>query len=75
MKKVRTALLMAVFSTALVGNAFASGAATSTALDLFSSAVEYVVSFFADDNCPVRQCISCRPVTGVDENGNCRPRD
>ena len=74
MKKVRTVLLMLVFSTALVGNVFASGAATASVLDLFSGVVEYTLSLFVDDSCPVRQCTNCRPLN-IDENGNCRPRD
>lgn len=75
MKKIKTISLMVMLSVALTTNVFASGTAVAGAFGVFSGLVEYTMSFFRDDICPLRQCTNCRPLNAVDENGNCRPRD
>lgn len=73
MKKRQSFFCVALLSTILVGNAFASPLIGAPVFGLLDTAVSAVVSFLRDA-CPVRQCQDCRP-TERDENGNCRPRE
>lgn len=74
MKKRQSFFCMALLSTTLVANVFASGA-VGTSTSILDSVVNAVVSLLRGDSCPVRQCQDCRPGDIVDENGNCRPRE
>jgi hypothetical protein len=77
MKKIKTISLIVMLSVALTTNVIASGTGAASAFGVFSGIVEYTLSLFRDNEeiCPLRQCTNCRPLNGVDENGNCRPRD
>lgn len=76
MKKLKGVLCIAMLSTVLVGNAFASGSGGSGGLvGFFTDTISGILAVLADDQCPTRQCTNCRPLNGVDDNGNCRPKD
>lgn len=72
MKKFKSLFCAVLLSTCLVGNVFAGGTTTGNGFfSFFSEAVNAVVSFFRDE-CPPRQCTTCKP--GGDNNDpNCRP--
>lgn len=76
MKKIKAILCAILLATFLVGNVFAADTTGSNGFfSYFSSAMNAIVSFFsATDNCPPRQCQTCRPTEGGDDNDpNCRP--
>ena len=75
MKKIKALLCAMLLSTCLVGNVFAADTTDSGGIfSYFSSAMNAVVSFFiAPDNCPPRQCQTCRPNEDGDNDPNCRP--
>ncbi|MGH9949266.1 MAG: hypothetical protein ACRD6X_19005 [Pyrinomonadaceae bacterium] len=75
MKKLRPLLFTLLLSSLLAGNIFAIGPilpGSPGASSLFSFALEQVMTFLRDSDCPTRQCGDCRPNTR-DENGDCRP--
>ena len=77
MKKTKSLFFTMLLSTCLVGNVFAGGVATTTGtgfISFFSDAVNAVVSFFRGNECPPRQCTTCKPGGDNDPNDpNCRP--
>jgi len=76
MKKLKALFCAIVLSTCLVGNVFAGGVATTTGagfFSFFSDAANAVVSFFSREDCPPRQCTTCRPGGGNENDPNCRP--
>ena len=76
MKKLKALFCAIVLSTCLVGNVFAGGVATTTGagfFSFFSDAVNAVVSLFSREDCPPRQCTTCRPGGGNENDPNCRP--
>jgi len=82
MKKMKMLFLALALSVALVGNTFAigpSGPADGLVSAALSIAVEQIYSLlgFGPDDCPLRQCQTCRPNNLVDGtgDGHCRPRD
>lgn len=73
MKKIKVLFCAMLLSTCLVGNVFAGGVATTTGasfFSFFSDAVNAVVTFFREE-CPPRQCTTCRP--GPNNDPLCRP--
>jgi hypothetical protein len=78
MKKIKALFCAILLSTCLAGNVFAGGTTSSGSFfSFFTEAMNAVVSFFRGDNCPPRQCQTCRPPNegGDDNDPNCRPRD
>ncbi len=76
MKKLKSIFCAMLLSTCLVGNVFAGGnTATGTGFfSFFSDAVNAVASFFRGNECPPRQCTTCKPGGDNDPNDpNCRP--
>ncbi len=74
MKKIKSTLCLALLSTTLVANVFASGTISTSTFGVFGSVINAVALMLRSDSCPVRQCQDCRPGEEVDENGNCRPK-
>lgn len=72
MKKIKSIFCVALLSTLLVGNVFASGTVGIGAFSVLGNVVSAVVSLFGGTDCPPRQCTHCRP-DQRDENGDCRP--
>jgi len=74
MKKIKAILCAMLLSTCLVGNVFAADTTGSNGFfSFFSNAMNAVVSFFSADNCPPRQCQTCRPTEDGDNDPICRP--
>ncbi len=74
MKKLKTIICIILLSTVMVGNVFASSFTTTGVLSLFDSIISAIVSTFSGaETCPLRTCTNCKPGTGDDGNGNCRP--
>ncbi len=76
MKKLKALFCAIVLSTCLVGNVFAGGVATTTGagfFSFFSDAVNAVVSLLSREDCPTRQCTTCRPGGGNENDPICRP--
>ncbi len=76
MKKLKALFCAMLLSTCLVGNVFAGGTTTTGAgfFSFFSDAVNAVASFFRGNECPPRQCTTCKPGGDNDPNDpNCRP--
>lgn len=74
MKKLKSIFCAMLLSTCLVGNVFAGGTTTTGGgfFSFFSDAVSAVVSFFREE-CPPRQCTTCRP--GPNNDPLCRPTE
>lgn len=75
MKKHQSFFCIALLSTTLVANVFASGAVNTSTFGFLDSVINAVALLMSGDSCPVRQCQDCRPTEIVDENGHCRPRE
>lgn len=74
MKKLKALFCAMLLSTCLVGNVFAGDTTTSTGyFSFFSDAVNAVVSYFRGNECPPRQCTTCKP--GDKNDPNCRPTE
>ncbi len=74
MKKRQSLLCIALLSTTLVANVFASGTIGTSTFGILDNVITAVTLLLRGDNCPVRQCQDCRPGEEPDENGHCRPR-
>ncbi len=77
MKKLKSLFCAIVLSTCLVGNVFAGGVATTTGagfFSFFSDAVNAVGSLLSREDCPPRQCTTCRP-GGNNNDPICRPTE
>ena len=72
MKKIRTLTCTFLLAVCLVGNVFAGNTTSGGIYDLFNDIYETTITLFSftDEDCPPRQCNSCRP---DDKTGNCRP--
>lgn len=75
MKKRQSFFCIALLSTVLVANVFASGGVATSTFSVLDTLFNAVASLMSRDSCPVRQCQNCRPTEIIDENGNCRPRE
>lgn len=76
MKRIKTILLGLVLTTLLAGNIFANGVVLPAANNIVTYALTALLSFARiDDQCPLRQCTTCKPNTegGDNGNGDCRP--
>lgn len=72
MKKMKSIFCAMLLSTCLAGNVFAGNTTTGSGFfSFFSEAVNAVVSYFRNE-CPPRQCQTCKP-GGDNDNDNCRP--
>ncbi len=74
MKKRQSFLCIALLSTTLAANVFATGTVSMSTFGLLDSVINAVTLILRGDNCPVRQCQDCRPGEEPDENGHYRPR-
>lgn len=74
MKKRQSFFCIALLSTTLVANVFASGTIGTSTFSILDNVINVVTLLLRGDNCPVRQCQDCRPGEEPDENGHCRPR-
>ena len=75
MKKLKSFFCIALLSTCLAGNVFAGDTTGGGFFSFFNEAVNAVVSFLRGNECPPRQCTTCKPGHNIDDNGNCRPTE
>lgn len=75
MRKIQSILCMALLSTTLAGNVFASGIVSPPLFSVLNDVISAAARLFGRESCPPRQCQNCRPGDFVDEHGNCRPRE
>ena len=61
MKKRQSILCIALLSTTLAANVFATGTVSMSSFGLLDSVLNAVTLLLRGDNCPVRQCQDCRP--------------
>lgn len=76
MKQIKTLLLGLALTTLLAGNIFATGGVLPATNSIVAYALTALLSFArGDDQCPLRQCTTCKPNTegGDNGNGDCRP--
>ncbi len=76
MKKTKSICCTVLLSTVLVGNVFAGDFTGYGVFGFFDKAINAVVSMLrAGDPCEGRLCTNCKPGTGGNESGNCRPTE
>lgn len=77
MKRFKTLILVLTLTTVFAGNIFATGIVSTATLptSVVASAVNALLSLVGGtDQCPLRQCTTCRPNSeGDNGNGDCRP--
>lgn len=74
MKRTKALLLALTMTTLLAGNIFATGGALPAANSIVTYALTALLSLVGgNDQCPLRQCTTCRPNNEGGDNGDCRP--
>ena len=76
MKRIKALFLALTMTTLLAGNIFATGGVLPAANSIVNYALTALLSLAGGtDQCPLRQCTTCKPNNegGDNGNGDCRP--
>jgi len=76
MKRTKTLFLALALTTLLTGNIFATGGVLPVTNSIVTAALTALLSLAgSNEQCPLRQCTTCRPNNegGDNGNGDCRP--
>jgi hypothetical protein len=76
MKQIKTLLLGMALTTVLAGNIFATGGVLPATSGIVTYALTALLALSGgNDQCPLRQCTTCKPNNegGDNGNGDCRP--
>jgi hypothetical protein len=74
MKKMKSILCGMLLTTCMASNVFAGDFSGYGVLSFFNRAINTIVSMLtSSDPCEGRICTNCKPGSGGEENGNCRP--